>query len=45
VVRQALDGIEAGALEVIADADTAEAKASLSLDPSVVYADLLGTPV
>ncbi len=41
VVRQALDGIEAGALEVLADADTAEAKASLSEDPSVGYGELL----
>jgi NAD(P)-dependent dehydrogenase (short-subunit alcohol dehydrogenase family) len=30
VVRQALDGLEADALEVIADADTAETKADLS---------------
>lgn len=30
VVRKALDGIEAGALEVIADAETAETKADLS---------------
>ena len=41
VVRQALDGIEAGALEVIADADTAAAKAGLSDDPSVLYGPLL----
>ena len=41
VVRQALDGIEAGALEVIADADTAAAKAGLSDDPSVLYGALL----
>ena len=41
VVRQALDGIEAGSLEVIADADTAEAKAGLSGDPSVLYGALL----
>jgi len=41
VVRQALDGIEAGALEVIADADTAEVKALLSADPSVLYDALL----
>jgi len=38
VVRLALDGIEAGALEVLADADTVEAKAALSLDPGAVYA-------
>jgi hypothetical protein len=41
VVRQALDGIEAGALEVIADADTAAAKSALSDDPSVLYGALL----
>lgn len=41
VVRAALDGIEAGALEVIADAHTAEAKAALSADPAEAYADLL----
>jgi NAD(P)-dependent dehydrogenase (short-subunit alcohol dehydrogenase family) len=32
VVRQGLDGIQSGALEVIADADTAETKAALSAD-------------
>jgi NAD(P)-dependent dehydrogenase (short-subunit alcohol dehydrogenase family) len=32
VVRQALDGIEAGALEVMADADTAATKAALSAE-------------
>jgi NAD(P)-dependent dehydrogenase (short-subunit alcohol dehydrogenase family) len=36
VVRTALDGLEAGEWEVIADADTAGAKAGLSLDPRVV---------
>jgi NAD(P)-dependent dehydrogenase (short-subunit alcohol dehydrogenase family) len=41
VVRAALDGVEAGALEVLADADTAHAKADLSADPREVYADLL----
>ncbi len=43
VVRQALDGIEAGALEVVADADadTAAVKAGLSGDPSVLYGPLL----
>ncbi|MGO9955747.1 MAG: SDR family oxidoreductase [Solirubrobacteraceae bacterium] len=44
VVRQALDGIEVGALEVIADDDTAQTKTALSADPSVTYRDLL-TPV
>jgi NAD(P)-dependent dehydrogenase (short-subunit alcohol dehydrogenase family) len=38
VVRQALDGIEAGQLEIIADADTAAAKAALSAEPVVTYA-------
>jgi NAD(P)-dependent dehydrogenase (short-subunit alcohol dehydrogenase family) len=38
VVRAALDGIEAGRLEVIADADTAQAKADLALDPGAVRA-------
>jgi hypothetical protein len=33
VVRAALDGIEADELEVIADADTAAAKAALSRYP------------
>jgi NAD(P)-dependent dehydrogenase (short-subunit alcohol dehydrogenase family) len=37
VVRAALDGLEAGALEIIADADTAAAKAALSADPREVY--------
>ncbi|MGH3248822.1 MAG: SDR family oxidoreductase [Trebonia sp.] len=41
VVRQALDGLEAGALEVIADEETAQAKAALSADPSVLYGALL----
>jgi NAD(P)-dependent dehydrogenase (short-subunit alcohol dehydrogenase family) len=36
VVRQALDGLEADALEVIADADTAETKAQLSAEPVAV---------
>src|ERR1700761_344206 len=44
VVRQALDGVEAGALEVIADADTAAAKAGLSADPGAVYGALLTPP-
>jgi NAD(P)-dependent dehydrogenase (short-subunit alcohol dehydrogenase family) len=37
VVRQALDGIEDGLLEIIADEDTAQAKAALSADPAVTY--------
>lgn len=40
VVRAALDGIEAGSLEVLADDDTVATKASLSADPSVVYPQL-----
>jgi NAD(P)-dependent dehydrogenase (short-subunit alcohol dehydrogenase family) len=38
VVRQALDGIEADALEIVADADTAQARADLSAGPAVMYA-------
>lgn len=38
VVRQALDGIEADALEIVADADTAQALADLSAGPAVMYA-------
>jgi NAD(P)-dependent dehydrogenase (short-subunit alcohol dehydrogenase family) len=38
VVRQALDGLTAGAAEVIADEHTAEAKADLVRDPLDVYA-------
>jgi NAD(P)-dependent dehydrogenase (short-subunit alcohol dehydrogenase family) len=44
VVRQALDGIEAGQLEIIADQDTADAKAALATDPARVYAGLLAAP-
>ncbi|MDO8212259.1 SDR family oxidoreductase [Conexibacter sp. CPCC 206217] len=43
VVRAALDGIEAGRFEVLADADTVQAKADLAADPSVVYPELAGT--
>jgi len=39
VVAQALDGLEAGKLEVIADTPTANVKASLSRDPALFYAD------
>jgi NAD(P)-dependent dehydrogenase (short-subunit alcohol dehydrogenase family) len=42
VVRQALDGIEAGQLEIVADEDTARAKADLSADPALTYAAQLG---
>ena len=41
VVRQALDGVEAGELEVIADADTAAVKAALSGDPAALYPDVV----
>jgi len=41
VVRQALDGLEAGALEVLADDDTRSAKAQLSADPGEMYGALL----
>jgi NAD(P)-dependent dehydrogenase (short-subunit alcohol dehydrogenase family) len=41
VVRAALDGLEAGHLEVLADRDTVLAKAALGADPALVYAGLL----
>lgn len=41
VVRQALDGIEAGTLEVIADTFTRQVKASLNGDPEAFYAPML----
>lgn len=37
IVRTALDGIEAGHLEVIADEATAQAKAALAAGPSTLY--------
>ena len=40
VVRHALDGIEAGALEVIADEESARAKADLSADPAAIWPEL-----
>jgi NAD(P)-dependent dehydrogenase (short-subunit alcohol dehydrogenase family) len=40
VVAMALDGLEAGKLEVIADRPTANVKASLSGDPALFYADI-----
>lgn len=40
VVALALDGLEAGKLEVIADTPTANVKASLSGDPALFYADI-----
>jgi hypothetical protein len=42
VVAAALDGIEAGASEVLADAIATQVKASLGLDPSERYAALVG---
>ncbi|MBB1156770.1 SDR family oxidoreductase [Amycolatopsis dendrobii] len=42
VVRAALDGVEAGEIEIIADADSATAKAGLSAHPTVLYPALLG---
>ena len=41
VVRAALDGIESGEIEVVADADSAAIKAALSEHPSVLYPNLL----
>jgi NAD(P)-dependent dehydrogenase (short-subunit alcohol dehydrogenase family) len=41
VVRAALEGVEAGRLEVIADADTAAVKAALSGDPAELYPDVV----
>ncbi len=41
VVRVALDGLAAGALEVLADDDTRETKRQLSLDPRESYAAAL----
>jgi hypothetical protein len=37
VVRTALDGLEAGAIEILADQNSAQIKAGLSADPSVLY--------
>lgn len=45
VVRLALDGIEAGAFEVVADEETAETKRLLSADPREVYAEFLAGAV
>lgn len=38
VVRTALDGVEAGLLEIIADEQTSQVKATLSEDPVITYA-------
>jgi NAD(P)-dependent dehydrogenase (short-subunit alcohol dehydrogenase family) len=43
VVTTALDGLESGKLEVIADKPTANVKASLARDPALLYADIPGT--
>jgi NAD(P)-dependent dehydrogenase (short-subunit alcohol dehydrogenase family) len=40
VIALALDGLEAGKLEVVADGPTAKVKASLSGDPALFYADI-----
>lgn len=40
IVRTGLDGIEAGALEVLADEHTVGIKAGLNADPGVVYPEL-----
>jgi len=42
VVRAALDGIEAGALEVLADGAAAAVKAGLSADPALLYSQTAG---
>jgi hypothetical protein len=39
-VRIALDGLEAGMIEVLADENSAQIKAVLSADPSVLYPQL-----
>jgi NAD(P)-dependent dehydrogenase (short-subunit alcohol dehydrogenase family) len=43
VVSLALDGIEVGLLEIIADEQTAAIKCALSADPAVTYAGQLAT--
>lgn len=40
VVATALDGIEAGLLEIIADSETAAVKAALAADPAAMYPQL-----
>lgn len=40
IVRTALDGIESGALEVVADQRTAAIKAVLNAEPGVMYPEL-----
>jgi len=41
VVRVALDGIQAGRIEVLADDFTAQVKAALAADPAAFYARAL----
>ena len=41
IVRSALDGLEAGRFEILADQDSVQAKAALSLDPSIAFHDQL----
>ncbi|WP_241387553.1 SDR family oxidoreductase [Rhodococcus sp. CH91] len=43
VVTAALDGLEAGAHEILADDIAAQVKTSLTLDPSVRYGEMLDT--
>ncbi|SDD59713.1 SDR family oxidoreductase [Glycomyces harbinensis] len=43
IARIGLDGIEAGALEILADQVTADLKAILNADPSVLYPELAAT--
>lgn len=42
VARSALDGVEAGRLEVLADADSIALKAALSSDPAEIYPQVVG---
>ncbi|MBM0225386.1 MULTISPECIES: SDR family oxidoreductase [Micromonospora] len=42
VARAALDGVDAGRLEVLADADSVALKAALSRDPSETYPKVVG---
>lgn len=42
VVRAALDGIEEGRLEVLADEASAQVKAGLAKDPAIVYPQVVG---
>jgi NAD(P)-dependent dehydrogenase (short-subunit alcohol dehydrogenase family) len=44
VVRLALDGIEAGAFEVVADESSAQVKAALAADPRTLYGPVLARP-